>query len=114
MEIQNDQWFFDNGYFKKEKCSAGAFIYNITVSKEKWRELFDTCLAQTPKGHIITLETLIKTIESGNAIRKPKTSGYIKVTPEEKLRRVKEKQHIKALNVKIRERKNKNANRNIK
>ena len=104
-EIQNDKWFFDNGYFKKHICTQGTFIYDITIPTEKWRKLFDSCIASTPKGQIITQEILFKTI-SGETKRAPKKS-YRKLTPEERLANMKERQRVKALNIKI-----KNANRN--
>jgi predicted nucleic acid-binding protein len=113
-KITDDKWFFDNGYFKKSREDAGVFLYDITNETEKWRKLFDTCIAITPRGQIITQEILFKTIKEGNTVRKKKQMCYIKLTPEEKLRRVKEKQRVKELNIKIRKHKEKNADRNVK
>ena len=42
----NDKFFVDNGYWRLGLENAAAYRYVIIIPTEKWRKLFDTCMAK--------------------------------------------------------------------
>lgn len=87
----NDEYFFNNGYWRHSTDVNSSYRYEIVVYSQKFRNLVDTCLKLKGNG-IITPELIATVIESGGGKRK---SYYKKLTKEERDRRTAERHRIK-------------------
>jgi hypothetical protein len=76
----SDNFFFENGYWESRIETSCSSRYKITVPTEKWRKLFDTCMAKLKPNQIITPELLVEVINSRKTQRTKRKShsGYIK------------------------------------
>jgi len=91
----DDQWFLKNGYMTSHYDRESGYV--ITATTSKLRAVIETIFRNQGNQIVITPEVLMETINSGKAYRK-KHEGYIKVRPEEKIRRTIERHRLKALN----------------
>lgn len=77
----NDKFFVDNGYWRIGLENAAAYRYVVIIPTEKWRKLFDTCMAKLNGKGIVTPELIAEVINENKtkrAYHKPE-NRYIKI-----------------------------------
>lgn len=105
----NDDYFFNNGYWKKCVEVGASFIYTTIVDSEKWKKLFDTCYLKLNGKSIITPEMIVEAINEGNTKRqKIKRNHYQKIKRPEGYLTVKERREKRRKDREIREKRHDN------